>query len=37
VSIVMTGALWGVFYGLFDLLLHLPFPAGWLFAWLGFG
>jgi hypothetical protein len=37
VSIVMTGALWGVFFGLFDLLLHLPFPAGWLFAWLGFG
>ena len=36
VSIVMTAAVWGVFYGLFDLLLHLPFPAGWLVAWLGF-
>jgi hypothetical protein len=36
-SIVMTAAIWGVFYGLFDLLLHLPFPAGWLFTWLGFG
>ena len=36
VSIVMTAAVWGVFYGLFDLLLHLPFPAGWLFTWLGF-
>jgi Tripartite tricarboxylate transporter TctB family len=36
-SIVMTAAVWGVFYGLFDLMLHLPFPAGWLFAWLGFG
>jgi hypothetical protein len=35
-SIVMTAAVWGVFYGLFDLLLHLPFPAGWLLAWLGF-
>lgn len=36
-SIVMTAAIWGVFYGLFDLLLHLPFPAGWLVTWLGFG
>lgn len=36
VCIVMTAAVWGVFYGLFDLLLHLPFPAGWLLAWLGF-
>jgi hypothetical protein len=34
-SIVMTAAVFGVFYGLFDLLLHLPFPAGWLFAWSG--
>ena len=34
-SIVMTAAIWGVFYGLFDLMLHLPFPAGWLVAWLG--
>ena len=36
VSIVMTAAVWGVFYGLFDALLHLPFPAGWLVSWLGF-
>jgi len=36
-SIVMPLAVWAVFYGLFDFLLHLPFPAGWLFAWLGFG
>jgi hypothetical protein len=36
-SIAMTGAIFAVFYGLFDLLLHLPFPAGWLFAWLGLG
>jgi hypothetical protein len=36
-SIVITAAVWGVFYGLFDRLLHLPFPAGWLFSWSGFG
>jgi putative tricarboxylic transport membrane protein len=36
-TIVMTAAIWGVFYGLFELLLHLPFPTGWLFTWLGFG
>lgn len=36
VSIVMTALVWGVFYGLFDALLHLPFPAGWLLTWLGF-
>ena len=35
-TVVFTAAVWGVFYGLFDLLLHLPFPAGWLFAWPGF-
>jgi hypothetical protein len=35
-SIVMTVAVWGLFYGLFDRLLHLPFPAGWLLTWLGF-
>jgi hypothetical protein len=35
VSIVMTALVWAVFYGLFDRLLHLPFPAGWLFTWLG--
>jgi hypothetical protein len=35
VSIAMTAAVSGVFYGLFDLMLHLPFPAGWLLAWLG--
>ena len=36
VCILMTAAVWGVFYGLFDALLHLPFPTGWLLAWLGF-
>ena len=34
-SIVITAIVWGVFYGLFDALLHLPFPAGWLLDWLG--
>jgi putative tricarboxylic transport membrane protein len=32
-SILMTLGVWGVFYGLFDRLLHLPFPTGWLIAW----
>jgi len=27
----------GLFYGLFDRLLHLPFAAGWIQAWLGLG
>ena len=36
VTIVLTLAVWGVFYGLFEMLLHLPFPAGWLFTWFGF-
>jgi hypothetical protein len=34
-SLVFTAAIWGAFYGLFDALLHLPFPAGWLLEWLG--
>jgi len=33
--IVLTAAVWGAFYGLFDMMLHLPFPAGWLLEWLG--
>jgi hypothetical protein len=33
----VTAAVWAVFYGLFDLLLHLPFPAGWIQEWLGLG
>jgi hypothetical protein len=36
-SIVLTVAAFAVFYGLFDALLHLPFPAGWLWGWLGTG
>ena len=35
-TIVFTAAVWACFYGLFDLLLHLPFPAGLLFGgWSG--
>jgi hypothetical protein len=34
-SIVFTAAVWGFFYGLFDRLLQMPFPAGMLFVWLG--
>lgn len=32
---VFTAAVWAFFYGLFDLLLHLPFPPGVLLEWLG--
>jgi hypothetical protein len=35
-SAVFTAAVWLFFYGLFDHLLHLPFPDGWLLTWLGF-
>lgn len=31
-SAVFTAVVWGGFYLLFDRLLHLPFPAGWLVA-----
>jgi hypothetical protein len=34
-SVVFTAAVWLFFYGLFDRLLHLPFPEGWLRAWSG--
>ena len=33
-SAVFTAAVWAFFYGLFDRLLHLPFPAGWAFTWI---
>jgi hypothetical protein len=32
---VFTAWVWAFFYGLFDLLLHLPFPPGVLLEWLG--
>jgi hypothetical protein len=34
-TFVITLAVWGVFYGLFHYLLHLPFPSGWLLTWFG--
>ena len=34
-SIGITLAVTALFYGLFDALLHLPFPSGWLLDWLG--
>jgi hypothetical protein len=33
-SIGLTAGVFALFYGLFDALLHLPFPAGWLWEWL---
>lgn len=32
---VFTVAVWVFFYGLFDQLLHLPFPDGWIQGWTG--
>jgi hypothetical protein len=34
-SLVFAAVAWGFFYGLFDRLLHLPFPQGWLLEWSG--
>jgi putative tricarboxylic transport membrane protein len=34
-SVGLSLAVWGLFYGVFDQLLHLPFPAGWIQSWLG--
>ncbi|HUQ77112.1 MAG TPA: tripartite tricarboxylate transporter TctB family protein [Burkholderiales bacterium] len=34
-SVVITVVTSAIFYGLFDAMLHLPFPAGLLFSWLG--
>jgi hypothetical protein len=31
-SAAITAGVWAFFYGLFDRLLHLPFPAGWAFT-----
>lgn len=35
-SLVFTLVVWGLFYALFDRLLHIPFPDGWIQAWAGF-
>jgi hypothetical protein len=29
-SLALTAGVFALFYGLFDALLHLPFPSGWL-------
>ena len=34
-SLLLTGAAWVFFWGLFDWLLRLPFPEAQLFVWLG--
>jgi hypothetical protein len=34
-SIALTASAWLFFWALFDRLLHLPFPEGQLFSWLG--
>jgi hypothetical protein len=31
-TLVFSAAVWACFYGLFDLLLHLHFPDGWVFG-----
>lgn len=36
-SAVFTAVVWALFYGIFDRLLHLPFPAGWIQTWIGLG
>ncbi|MGB5079963.1 MAG: tripartite tricarboxylate transporter TctB family protein [Burkholderiales bacterium] len=34
-SVIFTLVVWALFYALFDQLLHLHFPAGWILTWLG--
>ena len=34
---IFTIVVWAFFYAVFDRLLHLPFPAGWIQSWLGPG
>lgn len=34
-STVFALTIWAIFYGLFDRVLHLPFPAGWIQDWMG--
>ena len=35
ISIILTLVAWGFFYGVFDYVLHLPFPPGELLFWVG--
>ena len=32
---IFTIVVWAFFYAIFDRLLHLPFPAGWIQTWVG--
>jgi len=34
-SAIFAAAVWAIFYGLFDQLLHMPLPPGWILDWLG--
>lgn len=34
-SLGLALVVWALFYAVFDRLLHLPFPAGWILTWLG--
>lgn len=34
-SIALTGAVWLLYWGLFDQVLHLPLPEGKIHSWLG--
>ena len=36
-TIIFSTAVWGFFYVVFDRLLHLPFPAGWIQTAVGLG
>lgn len=33
-AVLFTIAVWAFFHGLFERLLHLPFPAGWIQEWI---
>jgi len=35
ISVALAAVAWVFFFGLFDYGLHLPFPPGELFVWLG--
>jgi hypothetical protein len=35
-SLLFTLAVWGFFHLVFERLLNLPFPTGWIRDWLGF-
>ncbi|MDI7261156.1 MAG: tripartite tricarboxylate transporter permease [Thermodesulfobacteriota bacterium] len=35
ITLILSGAAWAFTYGVFDRLLRVPFPPGYLFQWLG--